>query len=185
MQSRHGRRRKKSPAAVAGRRAGFGQTSLWRGRVGGGAVQEDQPDGMIGGALPPPAWRCRRWSGVRGRRDGRVSTGRDARATWPRLSWRCGRCSGARRCHVENQRAGSGVRFGQVHARPVRCRSSAGFGTGTLANMGWLRWPVQRVAWNGQGAPSPPSGYGATFPCLSFAICSNMRLCESRSRNGV
>tara|TARA_B100000378_G_scaffold251924_1_gene226942 strand:+ start:1455 stop:1739 length:285 start_codon:yes stop_codon:yes gene_type:complete len=44
---------KKSPGAVAGRRAGFGQTSLSRGRVGGGAVQKHGPDGMIGGALPP------------------------------------------------------------------------------------------------------------------------------------
>ncbi|EQB11660.1 hypothetical protein RLDS_21250 [Sphingobium lactosutens DS20] len=44
---------KKPPAAVAGRRAGFGQTSLSRGRVGGGAVQKHGPDEMIGGALPP------------------------------------------------------------------------------------------------------------------------------------
>jgi hypothetical protein len=80
---------------------GFGQTSLSRGRVGGGAVQEHRPDGMIGGALPPPAvavpamvWCSRRaWREgfARARCEGDVA---------PAFVGR-GRCSGARRCHAE------------------------------------------------------------------------------------
>ncbi len=184
MQSRHGRRRKKIARRRCGKTADLGQTSLSRGRVGGGAGQDHGADGMFCGSF---AAAGRGGAGTGPMSEEGVTGGfreRGARAAWRRLSCRWGRCSGARRCHAET---GGGVRpaFRPVQARPVRFRSSAGFGAGTLANMGSPRWRVQRVARNGRGAPFPPSGYGDTLHCLMFLICSILRLCESRLRSDV
>ena len=161
---------KKSPAAVAGRRADLGQTSLSRGRVGGGAGQDHGADGMFCGSFAA--------AGRGGAGDGLVPeasvTGgfreRGARATWPPTSalLRSMQRSAAPPCG--NRREGRGLRFGQAQARPVRCRPSAGFGTGTAGEYGLaaLVGAASRPEWAGRSLPRHP-----TMATLPIASCSS------------
>ncbi len=119
MQSRHGRRRKKSPGAVAGRRADLGQTSLARGRIGCGAGQDHGADGMFcgsfaaagrgvaGDGLVPEA------GAAGGFRAGEVQGDVAPAFVSLRSMQRSAAASGG------NRREGCGLRFGQAQARPV------------------------------------------------------------------
>ena len=159
MQSRLGRRRKKPPDAVAGRRAGFGQTSLWRGRVGGAAVQDHGPDGMIGGALPPPAVAVPRRSGARGRREQgefRASEVRGRRGP----GFHGGAADAVERCAAMRKISGRGAARASDGLRPGLC--DAGQAPDSVPGC----WPIWAVRAGGRSAspemdgalPSPPSG---------------------------